>query len=355
MKSQPAKPIINSSLSPDEQTNAGIGRIHSSTAWLRRVASALVILSTFLGMGVAHSAEQESLQAGMRSPKEGNDFLTRAFTERAPIDTTHLERKWLDLPYASISAAEKLDIYIPNQGDGPFPVIVAIHGGSFNKGDKRDFQIVPILKAVNHGYAVVSINYRLTDEAKFPSQVQDVKAAIRWIRAHSKTYHLNLGAIALWGDSAGGYLSAFVGASAEDRALEDLTMGNPDERSDVSAVVDWYGPIDFSAMTQIKRMDAVGVRLFGKSAKEAPEIYALANPETHLTNNAPPILIQHGDKDGLIPLSQSIEFAKNYQEIAGRDKVTLEIFAGADHLDEMFNSNENMERIIRFLDKYLKK
>jgi len=355
MKSQPAKPVPTPSLIPEEQMNAGIDRIHLITAWLRRFAFALVMLSTFLGMDVALSAGQESSPADMRSPKEGDDFLTRAFAERAPINTTHLERKWLDLPYASISAAEKLDIYIPNQGDGPFPVIVAIHGGSFSKGDKRDFQIVPILKAVDHGYAVVSINYRLTDEAKFPSQIQDVKASIRWIRAHSRTYHLNPGAIALWGDSAGGYLSAFVGASAKDRALEDLKMGNPDERSDVSAVVDWYGPIDFSTMTRIKRMDGVGVRLFGKSANEAPETYDLANPETHLTSEAPPILIQHGDKDSLIPLSQSIEFAKNYQKIAGKDKVTLEIFAGADHLDELFNSIENVERIIRFLDKYLKK
>jgi len=354
MKSQPAKPISSPSLAPCEQTNARIGRIHSSTAWLRRFAFALTMLSTFLGTGVASFAAQETSPAGIRSPKEGEDFLARAFTERAPIETTHLKRKWLDLSYANVSPAEKLDIFLPNKGVGPFPVIVAIHGGSFKMGDKRDFQIVPILKAVDYGYAVVSINYRLTDEAKFPSQVQDVKAAIRWIRAHSRTYHLNPRAIALWGDSAGGYLSTFVGASAEDRALEDLTMGNPDECSDVSAVVDWYGPIDFSTMTQIKRMDAVGVRLFGKSAKESPETYAMANPETHLTSDAPPILIQHGGKDSLIPYSQSIEFANKYREIVGEGKVTLEIFPGADHLDEKFNTHINIERVIHFLDEHLK-
>ncbi len=210
------------------------------------------------------------------SPKEGDDFLARTFAERAPIDASHLHRKWLDLPYAAASAAQKLDIYLPERGPGPFPVVMAIHGGSFLMGDKRDFQIVPMLKAVDHGYAVVSMNYRLTGEAKFPAQTEDVKAALQWIRAEARTYNLDPGRIALWGDSAGGYLSAFIGAR------------DPGENG-IRAVVDWYGPISFAAMTGIKRMEGVGVRLFGKSAEEAPELYAQSNPETHLSPKAPPI------------------------------------------------------------------
>lgn len=272
------------------------------------------------------------------SPKEGDDFLARAFAERPPIDVTHYHRNWLDLPYAGGSPAQKLDIYLPEQGKGPFPVIVAIHGGSFLMGDKRDFQIVPMLRAVDHGYAVVSINYRLTAEAKFPAQTEDVQAALKWIHAQAGTYSLDPRRIALWGDSAGGYLSAFAAG----------------ENAGISAVVDWYGPISFAAMAGIKRMEAVGVRLFGKSAEEAPELYAQSNPETHLSPKAPPILIQHGDRDSLVPFSQSVEFARNYRKAAGKAKVTLEIIHGADHLDEQFTTSSNVERVIRFLDQYLK-
>ena len=274
----------------------------------------------------------------LRSPKEGDDFLARAFAERAPIDATHLHRKWLDLPYAGSSAAQKLDIYLPEQGKGPFPVIVAIHGGSFLMGDKRDFQIVPMLRSVDHGYAVVSINYRLTGEAKYPAQTEDVKAALQWIRTQAGTYNLDPMRIALWGDSAGGYLAAFAAG----------------ENVGIRAVVDWYGPISFATMAGIKRMEGVGARLFGKSAEEAPELYAQSNPETHLSPEAPPILIQHGDRDSLIPLSQSVEFARNYRKAAGDAKVSLEIFPDADHLDEKFTTASNVERVIRFLDQYLK-
>ena len=274
----------------------------------------------------------------LRSPKEAEAFLARTFAERAAIDATRLHRKWLDLPYAVASTAQRLDIYLPEQGKGPFPVIVAIHGGSFLKGDKRDFQIVPMLKAVDRGYAVISINYRLTGEAKFPAQTEDVQAALQWIRVQAGNYGLVSGRIALWGDSAGGYLAAFA-------AMED---------PNIRAVVDWYGPISFSAMSSIQHMEGVGVRLFGKSAGEAPELYAQSNPETHLSPMAPPILIQHGDRDSLIPSSQSVDFARYYRKVAGDAKVTLEIIPDADHLDEKFTTALNVERVMRFLDQYLK-
>ena len=119
-------------------------------------------------------------------------------------------------------------------------------------------------------------------------------------------------------------------------------------------MVDWYGPISFAAMAGIKRMEGVGIRLFGKSAEEAPGLYAQSNPETHLSPKSPPILIQHGDQDSLVPFSQSAEFARKYRNAAGEAKVTLECFQDADHLDEKFTTAANVERVIRFLDTYLK-
>ena len=124
-----------------------------------------------------------------------------------PANTDHIKRKFLDIPYASLSPAQKLDIYLPDDSAGPFPVIVSIHGGAFMGCDKADMQVLPMLEGLKRGYAVVAVNYRLSWEAIFPALVQDVKAAMRWIRAHAQRYLLDPNKIAAWGGSAGAYLS----------------------------------------------------------------------------------------------------------------------------------------------------
>jgi acetyl esterase/lipase len=307
-----------------------------------------------LSFGTALAADAPASPAWSTSAQGADAFLTRTFAEGHPIDTGAIRRKWLDLPYATISPAEKLDIFLPEDGNGPFPVVVAIHGGSFKSGDKRDFQIAPMLKSLRNGYAVVSINYRLTPEALFPGQIQDVKAAIRWIRAHAGEYALEPRKIALWGDSAGGYLAALAGTSALDHAFDDPALGESGQSTDVSAVVDWYGPADFAALSGIPRMKGVGRRLFGKTPSEAPGLYAAADPGVHITPKAPPILIQHGDRDRLVPHDQSLALARRYRDLAGPGKVTLDILQGADHLDAAFASAPNLARVLRFLDRNLK-
>ena len=123
-----------------------------------------------------------------------------------PADTSFVKRKFLDLPYAKLSNSQKLDIYLPDHGDGPFPVIVSIHGGAFMGCDKGDLQLLPMLEGLKQGFAVISINYRMSGEAKFPALVQDAKAAIRWIRGNAAKYELNPEKLVAWGGSAGGYL-----------------------------------------------------------------------------------------------------------------------------------------------------
>src|SRR5512136_1476982 len=158
-----------------------------------------------------------------------------------PADTSHIKRKFLDVSYAPLSPTQKLDIYLPDEDEGPFPVIMAFHGGAFMGCDKADMQVMPMLEGLKRGYAVVAINYRLSGEAKFPALVHDAKAAIRWIRANAAHYHLDPKRIAAWGGSAGGYLASMLGTSAGVPELEDLRMGNPDHPSHVQAVVSWYG------------------------------------------------------------------------------------------------------------------
>lgn len=151
-----------------------------------------------------------------------------AISEQPPTaDTSFVKRKQLDIPYANLSPPQKLDLYLPDESDRPVPVIVAIHDGAFMGCDKADMQVLPMLEGLKRGYAVISINYRLSWEAKFPALVQDAKAAIRWIRANASRYHFNPDRIAAWGSSAGGYLTIMLGTSSGVRELEDLSLGNP--------------------------------------------------------------------------------------------------------------------------------
>ena len=174
-----------------------------------------------------------------------------AVHEQLPLaDTEHVKRRCLDVRYADLSESQKLDIYLPDDGSGPFPVIVAIHGGAFMGCDKADVQVLPMLEALKRNYAVVSINYRLSWEAIFPALIHDAKAAVRWIRANALEFQFDPKKIASWGGSAGGYQSLMLGVTEGLPEFEDLSLGNADQPSNVQAVVDWFGPTDFLKMDE---------------------------------------------------------------------------------------------------------
>ena len=285
-----------------------------------------------------------------------------------PANTAHIRRKFVDLPYAQLSPAQRLDIYLPDEGPGPFSVIMAIHGGAFMGGDKADMQVLPILEGLKRSYAVVAINYRLSWEAKFPALVQDAKAAVRWVRGNAQRYMFNPNYIAAWGGSAGGYLATMLGTSAGIPDLEDLSMGNPEQPCNVQAVVAWFGPTNFLKMDEQLAANGLlpppGLRhvepnspeslLLGQTITEIPETVKAANPETYIRHNGPAFLLQHGTKDPVVPVQQSIEFAQKLKRVLGEDKVTLELLEGAEHADPQFESLQNVERVLSFLDEHLK-
>ena len=292
-----------------------------------------------------------------------------AIQEQQPdADTSHVKRKYLDIPYADSSPSQKLDVYLPDEGDGPFPAIVSIHGGAFIGCDKADLQVLPMLEGLKRGYAVVAVNYRLSWEATFPALVHDAKAAVRWIRANARQYHLNPDRIAAWGGSAGGYLSSILGTSAGIPELEDLSLGNPGQPSNVQAVVDWFGPTDFlkmdeqltaSGMPPIEGTEHSGAHspeslLLGARITEIPAKVRAANPATYVRENAPPFLIQHGVNDPVVPVQQSMELAAKLRAVCGDDRVILDLIEGAEHGDPKFEAPENVERVLAFLDQHLK-
>ncbi len=284
-----------------------------------------------------------------------------------PADTSFVTHKFLNIRYAFLSAAQMLDIYLPESGKDLYPVIMHIHGGAFMGCDKADQQVLPALQGLKRGYAVVAVNYRLSGEGKFPALVHDVKAAVRWVRANAGRYRLDPGRIAAWGGSAGGYLASMLGVSGGVPELEDLRQGNPDQSSHIQAVVDWYGPTNFLKMDEQLASSGLlapkGMRhndphspealLLGRRIPRLPIRVAAANPETYIRENAAPFFIQHGTRDAVVPFQQSIDFAEKLSRAIGKSKVRLRLLEGAEHADPRFETSDNVGKVLDFLDGHL--
>jgi acetyl esterase/lipase len=237
-----------------------------------------------------------------------------------------------DLAYvANGHQRQKLDLYLPRAA-GPLPLIVWIHGGAFRLGDKRDRIPAEMLE---QGYAIASLNYRLSQHAIFPAQIEDCKAAVRWLRAQAGTYGLDSQRFAAWGESAGGHLSAMLGTAGHEQSFE--VGEHLDHSSRVQAVLDFFGPTDFLQM-DAQRLpddqlhdtpDSPESELVGGPIQEHPEATARANPITYVTAGAPPFLIVHGDGDPLVPYDQSVLLAEALR--AAGVPVNFYTVAGAGH------------------------
>ncbi len=214
-----------------------------------------------------------------------------------------------DLDYAGNGyRRQRLDLYLPPAA-GPLPLLIWVHGGAFRMGSKADK--VP-LSYVEDGFAVASLNYRLSQQALFPAQIVDVKAAVRWLRAHAAAYNIDPNRFGAWGESAGGHLVAMLGVSGhvtEFEVGEHLNVS-----SHVQAVVDHFGPTDFLQMDAHRLAggmvhdvaDSPESELVGGPIQEHPERVAAANPVTYVRGDAAPFLIVHGDQDPLVPYHQSV-------------------------------------------------
>lgn len=287
------------------------------------------------------------------------------------IDTASITTQYTNVAYGTVSATQTLNIYLPNEGEGPFPVIVAIHGGAFKMGDATGSDVAAMLEGVNRGYAVVSVNYRLSGEAIFPAAVNDCKAAIRFIKANAGEYNLDAEKIAVWGDSAGGNLAAMIGTTGNVDELNGDNKENLEHSSEVQAVVDWFGPLDFLKMDE--QFEASGItpkmgstssetspesQYIGQLITDVPELTEKANPETYISKmtagTAPSFFIEHGTADANVPTQQSIDFATQLKTAIGESKVSIELIEGAGHGTSEFSEQANLDKVFSFLDSVLK-
>ena len=262
-----------------------------------------------------------------------------------------------DISYADSSPRNVCDIYRPATvpADGRCPVVVWIHGGAFRLGDKSRMMMPgPI---IDGGMAIVSINYRLSQQAIWPAQLQDLANVSRFIRANADEYGFDTGRLAAFGSSAGGHLAAMMGIAFAD---------DPELR--IHAVVDWYGPIHFQHMdhdiglTGVERGSPPNGEagspesdLIGAVVNDRPDLAFAASPLHYLerSDSAPPFLIMHGDSDPLIGAPQSVRLKEALREKFGPEAAEYHLLPDTGHGGGAFDSGWAQELVVEFLGRNL--
>lgn len=264
-----------------------------------------------------------------------------------------------DIPYAGTdNAKQKLNLLLPQQraSTRPLPVIVYIHGGAWRAGDRRAGHRRVASYVTSGQYAGVSVGYRLTDEAIWPAQIHDCKAAIRWVRANAKQYNLNPDKIGVMGDSAGGQLVAMLGTSGGVKALEGTLGDHLTTSSKVQCVVDNFGPADLAAMKDYPsrmdhdRADSPEGKLVGGQVSANHQAAASASPISYVSKEDPPFLIIHGTDDMLVPYNQSVRLAKALKGVGAKCNFTTVTEGGHGG----FRNPAVRQRERQFFDKHLR-
>ena len=277
------------------------------------------------------------------------------------LDVSDIRRKFLNCPYGE-DPRQVLDIYLPNEGDAPFPVVFFAHGGGWTGGSKGDVQVVPFIHGVNRGYAVVSLNYRLLPNVRYPENLFDIKQAMSWVAQNAGTYLLDPSRTALCGASAGAHLMMLAAFTQGQPAFGDAP-GAPTCR--VLAVVDQFGPSDFTKFhahydeSGYPRAQAPGAPssldgLLGVKAESIPNLACFVNPIDSIRPGIPPVLIQHGRYDPIVPYQQSVELYEKIIAVAGDGMAELDLSEDFLHADPGYAADESVERIFGFLDKHMK-
>ncbi|WP_232098952.1 alpha/beta hydrolase [Gimesia aquarii] len=259
-----------------------------------------------------------------------------------------------DIEYAKVGKhALLLDLYLPEAKTNP-PLLVWIHGGAWRAGSKSN---MPLIQLVKNGFAIASADYRLSPVAKFPAQIHDIKAAIRFLRGSASKYGYNARKIGILGSSAGGHLVALMGVTNGHPQLEGDLGDFDQESSSVEAIVDYYGPTNFMTILKQSTPHGLSVRvpalqlLLGDDPTNQPKLAQLASPVFHVDAKDPPLLIIHGDQDPQVPINQSHELHGAYKK--HKRNVTFEVIHGGAHGGPEFYDTARIKLVEDFLRKHL--
>lgn len=293
---------------------------------------------------------------------DGDGFISKAeflkIAPPAPSSVPAGEVELLkDIDYVGKgNPRQKLDLLVPKAKSArKRPLVVMIHGGGWMSGRKEDGLDVIRLLASTGDYVTASINYRLTQEASWPAQIFDCKAAIRFLRAKADDYGIDAEKIGVMGFSAGGHLVSMLGTSGDVKELEGDLGGYKSTSSRVQGVVNFFGPTDFLTLfgKEVKVADLprdnMAIRLLGKDEEEIKRNATLASPVNWITKDDAPFFTAHGTKDNLVPFTQAVEL--NQALAKSGVETHLVAMEGAGH---GFANQELNARIKQFLDQHLR-
>lgn len=278
-------------------------------------------------------------------------LLVALFVHSAAVAAENVKR---DLPYATIDGHDLLlDVYLP-ETKTPAGLIVWVHGGAWRAGSKEDLDLRGM---VDKGWAIGSMNYRLSTAARFPAQAHDIKAAIRFLRAHAREFGYPASRFVISGSSAGGHLAALVGVTNGLAELEGTLGEHRDESSAVQAIVVLFGASNLTTILQQSTPHGLDVRkpaldlLLGGQPEAVPELARLASPVFQVDANDPPMLWLHGDQDPQMPVNQGLEMQGVYEEF-GRP-IVFQAVHGFGHGGSGFSDEAALTLIDTFLRKQL--
>jgi len=259
-----------------------------------------------------------------------------------------------DIEYARIGdIGLKLDLHVPTNAKSP-PLVVWVHGGAWRGGSKNNPSVLPLTE---RGFALASVDYRLSTVAQFPAQIHDIKAAIRYLRATAKEHGIATERIAITGGSAGGHLAALLGVTNGVKELEGTVGAHLDQSSDVQAIVVFYGASNLTTILAQSTPHGVNMRtpalelLLGGQPDSRPDLARLASPVFHVDAKDPSVLWFHGDQDPQMPINQAHEMIGAYKKQGLT--ATLEPVYGGGHGGKLFFTPEQMAQVAAFLNRSL--
>lgn len=312
----------------------------------------------WIGLFVVAPLALLSVLRGQEPPKDATNAPDAAAKQAALPPGVTVQK---DIEYVPGGGKSRsLDLYLPEASAQPAPLVIFVHGGGWRSGNKDG---CPAKFLAGFGYVVASLNYRLSREAAFPADIDDCRAALKFLRAGAATYHIQPDHVGVWGGSAGGHLVALMGIApgvdfgAMPAKVADV--GKVDRSLQVQCVVDMYGASDFTLLMVDKAQVEHGVggaaiQLLGPTASqdELMTKSKWASPITYVRSDNPPFLIQHGDADQTMPLEQSRVLDEALKK-AGVES-TFTVMPGAGHAGAAFFTEENHKTLLEFFDKHLK-
>ena len=281
------------------------------------------------------------------------------------FDVTSVKNRIADIRYGTLPE-QLLDVYVPEDTKGPLPVIFYVHGGGWMMGSKTLAFLDGIIGLIEHGYAVISVDYRLAPKTTFPEFLFDVKTAVRWARANAAEYGFDPERFGMAGDSAGGHIALMMGFTADRPEYAGESYGWKGVSDGLQAICDMYGPSILAesaaqyyresgvARSPVDVLDRASTykRTFGTNNTN---LLRLISPISLVHKDIPPVLIMHGVKDGVVPFQHSTLLDEKIKEVCGEGRSRLILYDDRNHADQGFNTKQNSDTLAGFFDCYLKR